>query len=295
MKKLSFYLIIQLFLITNLQSQSCKRMYKEKLENNSKLISCEYNYTIEKMKNGNCVFKRYYPENKMITQLITFEDESYKIKHGPFEERWDDGTTVVKGNYYNNLKEGEWIENENEVGYYEKDSKQGKWKEINDKDLVLKENSYIDNLLDGVQTFYDSLGVIEYIEVYVKGNLISTTRDTLNKDVESMPRFPGCEELNLSINEIEECSKNKFLQYMYGNLKYPRRSRKLNIEGKATIRFVVDTEGNTTDVKVLNGVSKDIKKMLIEMVEKMNRWIPGKQRGEDVKVLYTLPVVFKLE
>ena len=67
--------------------------------------------------------------------------------------------------------------------------------------------------------------------------------DTTTKIVEEMPRFPGCEEMDLSSEDLSKCSQGKLLNYVYENLKYPRKAREENIQGKAIIQFVVDKDG----------------------------------------------------
>ena len=43
------------------------------------------------------------------------------------------------------------------------------------------------------------------------------------KVVEEMPRFVGCEDAEMSLKEKNECSKKKMLEFIYTNLKYPKR------------------------------------------------------------------------
>ena len=80
----------------------------------------EANYTIEKLKNGQCIIKRYFPETKTITQYITFKTDKFKKKHGLFKEYWDDGTLVNRGLFVDNLKEGFWILDTYEKGEFKR-------------------------------------------------------------------------------------------------------------------------------------------------------------------------------
>jgi protein TonB len=119
------------------------------------------------------------------------------------------------------------------------------------------------------------------------------------KVVEQMPRFPGCEDISGSNAEKEACAKKKMLKYIYANIKYPAIAQENGIEGTAVIQFTVDTDGSITDIKVLRDPSAglgDAARALVESMNKMGeKWTPGKQRGRAVKVLYTLPVKFKLQ
>lgn len=118
------------------------------------------------------------------------------------------------------------------------------------------------------------------------------------KVVEQMPRFPGCEDKGTD-KEKEDCAKKKMLEYIYKNLKYPAIARENGIEGQVVLQFVVDKNGSITDTKILRDISGGCGEAAEKVVKSMNdmgsKWIPGKQRGRPVKVLYTLPVKFKLE
>ena len=98
--------------------------------------------------------------------------------------------------------------------------------------------------------------------------------------VESMPEFPG---------GIE--SMYKFIQK---NLMYPDSARNHDISGRVVVTFVVNEDGSLTDIKVKRSVSWDIDKEALRVVKLLPKFIPGKQQGKAVKVLFDLPISFKL-
>ncbi|MBL0100144.1 MAG: energy transducer TonB [Saprospiraceae bacterium] len=118
------------------------------------------------------------------------------------------------------------------------------------------------------------------------------------KVVEQMPRFPGCEDKGTD-KEKEDCAKGKMLEYIYKNLKYPAIARENGVEGQVVLQFVVDKDGSITDAKIVRDIGAGCGTAAETVVNGMNnmgqKWIPGKQRGRPVRVLYTLPVKFKLE
>ena len=141
------------------------------------------------------------------------------------------------------------------------------------------------------------------------------------KVVEEMPRFPGCEEAG-NARAKEKCSKEAFLQYIYQNLKYPAEAKANKIEGMVVIQFVIDKDGSIYDAIILREIGHgcgqaalDVVNSMSEMVtndtirtfddatyteevkviRKKQKWTPGYQRGKAVKVLYTLPVKYKLQ
>ena len=116
--------------------------------------------------------------------------------------------------------------------------------------------------------------------------------------VEQMPRFPGCEDKGTD-KEKDDCAKGKMLEYIYKNLKYPAIARENGVEGQVVIQFVVDKSGNISEAKIVRdigaGCGAAAESVVLGMNDLPQRWTPGKQRGRPVKVLYTLPVKFKLE
>ncbi|MCX6307879.1 MAG: TonB family protein [Bacteroidia bacterium] len=99
--------------------------------------------------------------------------------------------------------------------------------------------------------------------------------------VEQMPQFPGGEE--------------ELLKFIRDNLRYPPVAAEVGIEGRVTIRFVVNRNGDVTDVTVIRGLDPSCDKEAVRVVKMMPRWIPGRQNGRNVPVYYTLPVVYKLQ
>ncbi|MCB0547302.1 MAG: TonB family protein [Phaeodactylibacter sp.] len=119
------------------------------------------------------------------------------------------------------------------------------------------------------------------------------------KVVEEMPRFPGCEEEGLSGQELVQCSNMKLITYIANNLKYPRDAKDAGVEGVAIVSFIVDKEGWVKDFKVVRPLHESIDAEVIRVVREMNemneRWIPGRQKGKVVNVQFNLPVKFRLD
>jgi len=275
--------------------QECREIYKDKLEPNSKLISCEMNYTIEELSDGQRIIKRYWPENKVIIQRITYNSDTMNKQNGLFEERWDDGTLVRTGNFVNNMREGKWLLNRNESGVYRDNRKEGVWTKINSDSTLLERLNFVAHQLHGEQIYYDTLGQKRYVEFYENGTLISTTADSSQIEIMEFPVFPGCEDSGLTGGELQTCAGNKLLRYVYSKIRYPERAIANNIEGLALVQFYVDVNGQVTDVRVLNGVSKEIKQEVLRIIHGMPTWYPGTINSKPAKIKYTLPIKFKLQ
>lgn len=99
--------------------------------------------------------------------------------------------------------------------------------------------------------------------------------------VEQMPEFPG--------------GQAALLKWIGGNVKYPAIAEENGIQGRVVCTFIVDRDGSITDVKVARSIDPSLDKEAIRVLRKMPRWYPGRQNGQPVRVLYTVPVTFKLQ
>ena len=60
------------------------------------------------------------------------------------------------------------------------------------------------------------------------------------------------------------------------------------------LKFIINKKGEMSDVEVLRSVGGGCTKEAIRVVKSMPNWIPGEQRGRPVKVMFRLPIKFKL-
>ena len=119
---------------------------------------------------------------------------------------------------------------------------------------------------------------VKYIPVEVTEKLQGTP---FYEVVEQMPEYPG----GIAAS----------VEYIQKNMRYPEAAEKNGTQGRVTVQFIIDKEGNVTNPKVLRSVDKDLDAEAIRLVGAMPKWKPGMQKGKAVAVKYTLPVVFKLE
>jgi protein TonB len=98
--------------------------------------------------------------------------------------------------------------------------------------------------------------------------------------VEQMPEFPGGEE--------------KLFEYLGKNIKYPSMARENGITGTVYVTFVVEGNGEISDVKKLRGIGGGCDEEAMRVVKAMPSWKAGKQNGKSVRVQYNLPIKFTL-
>ena len=98
--------------------------------------------------------------------------------------------------------------------------------------------------------------------------------------VEVMPQYPG--------------GQIAMLKYLMENIKYPEQAMKEGIQGRVTVRFIVEKDGSISDVRPILSVHPLLNKEAVRVVESMPKWTPGKQNGKPVRVRFNVPVMFKL-
>ncbi len=76
-------------------------------------------------------------------------------------------------------------------------------------------------------------------------------------------------------------------------IKYPDIARKAGVEGRVFVQFVVDTNGQVTDPVIVRGIGAGCDEEALRAVSQA-RFVPGRQRGQAVKVKMSLPVTFRL-
>ena len=113
-----------------------------------------------------------------------------------------------------------------------------------------------------------------------------------------MPRFPGCENLDISNEEKDKCANEKMLKYVYSNLKYPEKAKQDHTEGTCVIQYTVNINGELTDIILARDIGNGCGEEALRVIKSMNnmesKWIPAKQNGMTTSVIYTFPVKFKL-
>lgn len=109
---------------------------------------------------------------------------------------------------------------------------------------------------------------------------ISVCAQDIVSDETCPPQFPGGDDALIS--------------FLNENIKYPLTAAQDKVEGKVIVQFLVKKTGEIDKIKVLRSVRKDLDKEAVRVVKTMPDFLPGKQNGETIDMLYTVPVSFKL-
>jgi TonB family protein len=77
------------------------------------------------------------------------------------------------------------------------------------------------------------------------------------------------------------------------NIRYPEMARRAGIEGRVYVQFIVNEEGNVENAQIIRGIGGGADEEALRVVNEA-KFRPGMQRGQPVRVLYSLPIIFKL-
>jgi|APTNR8051073442_1049403.scaffolds.fasta_scaffold00003_370 protein TonB len=85
-----------------------------------------------------------------------------------------------------------------------------------------------------------------------------------------------------------------FYKFVSDNIRYPGQARRMNVEGKVFVEFVVDKDGTLNQFTVVKGIGAGCDEEAIRVIQLSPPWSPGKQRGKPVRQRMILPIYFKL-
>lgn len=114
-----------------------------------------------------------------------------------------------------------------------------------------------------------------------------------------LPPPPSSSGTNCGIWMVEQLPQplggyQRFHQFLSKHIKYPAQARRMGVEGKVLVEFVVERNGQLTQFKILRDIGGDCGQEAIRVLKKAPKWSPGKQRGKAVKTKFTVPINFNL-
>jgi protein TonB len=83
-------------------------------------------------------------------------------------------------------------------------------------------------------------------------------------------------------------------RYLNRNLRYPQEAIDNEIQGAVVVQFIVDKEGNVSDVEAISGPN-ELRAEAVRVIKKSGKWTPAVQNGRQVKSYKKQPIVFRLE
>jgi len=87
---------------------------------------------------------------------------------------------------------------------------------------------------------------------------------------------------------------SEFYKFVSGNIKYPAQARRLQVEGRVYVEFVVGKDGKIFDANAVKGIGAGCDEEAVRIIMAAPSWNPAKQRGKPVRQRMVLPITFKL-
>ena len=114
-----------------------------------------------------------------------------------------------------------------------------------------------------------------------KGQIINDEGSDIFTVVEQMPKFPG--------------GNKALFKFLNKNIKYPEEARKQEISGRVFVTFIVEDDGEITNIELLRGIGGGCDEEAMRVISIFPNYEPGLQRGIPVRVRFNMPIKFVLE
>lgn len=84
------------------------------------------------------------------------------------------------------------------------------------------------------------------------------------------------------------------IKFIRKNLNYPQSAIEKGIEGTVRVSFIVEADGSLSDIKIIRGLYPECDAEALRLVSLFPKWIPGKQNGKAVRMMFNMPIKFSL-
>ena len=249
-----------------------------------------------------------------------YEDADLKIKTGPFKSYYPSGKIEVSGYYKQNKKIGLWR------GWYE-DGKMRDSCKYNEHgipvglqlrfhpDGTIRDSTQLDDSGNGISKGFwsNNNNIVEHIGPIAAGKRSGNWTyyyktgkkcQEVQFDLDSAINFTCYDEKGNV--QTKDCFFERESEYpggikawmkhlQTGLSKYPPKEffeGKLN--GEILIQFIVDEEGNVTNIEVSNSTQPRLNEAAIKIIQTSRKWIPAIQYNRKVKSYKLQPLVFKV-
>jgi periplasmic protein TonB len=112
-------------------------------------------------------------------------------------------------------------------------------------------------------------------------NVPPETNEIVFKWVEEMPQYKGDE--------------SEIYKFFAENIKYPEIAKRAGVQGRVILTFIVAKDGSINNISVLKGIGGGCDEEAVRVLGLMGKWSPGRQNGNPVRVVMSIPIMFKLQ
>ena len=141
----------------------------------------------------------------------------------------------------------------------------------------------------------DDEEIIEEIEIDLD---VDITEETQIEDIvfEDEPEEEKGDDIFMIVEEPASFpgGNKAWGKFLKKNLRYPRNSQRMGLEGKVFLSFIVAADGSLSNITVSRGLGGGLDEEAVRVLKKSPKWNPGKQRGRPVKSPMAITVIFTL-
>ncbi|MBS1544861.1 MAG: TonB family protein [Bacteroidetes bacterium] len=265
---------------------------------------------------------KYYPSGKQMYQVVFVADKAVikflndslgspilKDGTGHWKEQYQEYKSpdrIVEGDLKDHVREGAWSlrdvhgrmirqEHYKNGSMSDKTNYDEKGKKINE---MFESSHPIEMLMDHFKfRITEELTIVEGITgdqypflkkvLPIGQNELNNLKSSLNEEIFTVVELPA----------EPYGGMRKFYETIAALIKYPEKARRMRIEGKVFIEFIVNIDGSLSDFKIVTGVDQLDEEALriIKEYASTHRWLPGRMpSGRPVRQRYTLPIIFRI-
>lgn len=105
--------------------------------------------------------------------------------------------------------------------------------------------------------------------------------------------YPGCEQLE-SEDEKRQCFQIKINNFIHEKIRYPQEAVESEIQGKVYVEFIINTNGDVKDIKVVRSVHQTLDDEAVRIISQLPKFIPATYNGQATNTYFRIPVNFEL-
>lgn len=129
--------------------------------------------------------------------------------------------------------------------------------------------------------------------VLISAGLLSNIRQPESRQVDSTSLVSSSASDTLAPEFVG--GNEALMKFLSTNIKYPEKAQKEKTSGMVVVSFVVDKNGQVKNAAVKRGVSPELDKEAVRVVNALPAWKPGSVNGKAIETALTLPIRFSLD
>lgn len=310
---MKLYLYLALFFLLPFLSFSqtpiSKKIYLDSLWNETEEANHKYYRIIKSYNLEQASYKiSDYYKSGVLLMAGTSKSKDYLSKDGQFIFYYENGNKKTIINFVNSLPRGkqfDWYENgqikselehlEDQNGPTTETSINQFWNTENVQKVIDGNGDYeysndgnhesgkIKNgFHDGIWKGYSKNLNYSYTELYENGKFISgISIDSNNTEHQYKEMFS---------KPKPKKGMDDFYSHIAKSYKTPQVQ---GLKGKVYITFVVDTNGKVIEPKIISDLGYGTGQEAVRVLTSYGNWIPGQQRGINIRVLYSIPITIQ--